>query len=112
LLKSLTYYGCCKLPDIYTKSLENLNLNINVISAIYPDINKYTTTKERIQYIQKVNTKIGIKQCKEWLDSVNHDNIFLQIYEKKIMNPINFIDLKNNEKLDCNLFAENYLKYL
>jgi hypothetical protein len=74
-----------------------------------PNLNISQPIQEKIKYIQKVNTEIGMKKGKEWLSIVNQHNIFLEIYERKIMNP-NMIQTKEDTNPD--IFWQNYLQYL
>jgi hypothetical protein len=86
--------------------------NNNTLFEVYPLLANVNATKEeQIQYVNTINTQ---QKCKEWLATVNQHNIFLEIYERKVMNPaiINQYILANNENLNINEFMDNYTKYL
>jgi Leucine-rich repeat (LRR) protein len=83
------------------------------LTKLYPDLHSIDTRliTEQIKYIQQVNTQLGIQQCKEWLNIVNSNNILLELYERKIMNPKNFqYLLQKQENIDS--FMERYLRHL
>jgi hypothetical protein len=43
---------------------------------------------------------------------INHDNILLELYMKKKMNPANFTALYRDETIDVDEFMENYVNSL
>jgi hypothetical protein len=80
----------------------------------YPNLHTIRSPQEKINYIRQVNTVHGIQQCKNWLAIINQNNIFLEIYERKVMNPSYIKDLLSQQTEDMNidLFMKNYLQYL
>jgi Leucine-rich repeat (LRR) protein len=104
--------GC--LPN----SLKEFNCSNNKFS-IYPYLlerytyvhgfdDEYYSMSYIISYVQEMNKLNGIQKCREWLNIVNKNNVFLEIYERKIMNPVNFNLLLQNNNMDIDLFIENY----
>jgi hypothetical protein len=115
------------LPDNLPKSLEFLNANdlssqfsSLYLHYVYPELRKFNRPlkPEHIQYIQKINIdkqlhrERNIKKCKEWLSVVNKNNIFLELYERRIMNPKKLQHLANNEEINIDTFLGNYQKYV
>jgi DNA-binding PadR family transcriptional regulator len=108
-----SYNQLTSLPDNLPNSLLKLDYSYNIqLIALYPTLNDLQSMQYKIKYIQQVNTKKGIQQCKEWLSIVNQNNIFLEIYERKIMNPNNLKIVVENENTDVNLLLDNYLAHL
>jgi len=108
------------LPDNLSTSLLEYDCTNNNFS-IYPDLlemysyfDYYINTDEDnpilkiISYIQEMNKLSGIQKCREWLNTVNKNNVFSEIYESKIMNPVNLQILLQNDNMDIDLFMENY----
>jgi Leucine-rich repeat (LRR) protein len=85
-----SYNQLTSLPDNLPKSLQTLFCSNNQLTSLYPNLMSLQSTKEEINYIREVNTERGIQKCKEWLAKVNQHNIFLELYERRMMNPIYF----------------------
>jgi hypothetical protein len=94
------------LPNNLPNSLQILYCFNNQLD-IYPNLDNFSNIQEKLNYIQQINTQLGIQKCKEWLSVVNQNNIFLELYERKRMHPSNLKDLSADENLDINSFMEN-----
>jgi hypothetical protein len=97
------------LPDNLPNYLQELDCDD---MSIYPNLKMLLTIQEKILYIQKINTDIGMKKCKQWLDIVNENNIFLEKYMIKQCHPNNLNIIETDETIDLDLFVDNFIDNL
>jgi Leucine-rich repeat (LRR) protein len=116
LPNSLQRLYCTNNLFTYLPNILPINLKLYCKNKLnnYPNLHTIRSPQEKINYIRQVNTVHGIQQCKNWLAIINQNNIFLEIYERKVMNPSYIKDLLSQQTEDMNidLFMKNYLQYL
>jgi hypothetical protein len=94
------------LPDNLTNGLQVLKCGE---ISIYPNLVTFSTIEDKILYIQKVNTEIGVEKCKQWLDIVDKNKIFLEKYMMKRCHPNN---LKIEEMDDLDTYINKLIDNL
>jgi Leucine-rich repeat (LRR) protein len=97
------------LPDTLPNNLQELYCHD---MSIYPNLNMLLTTQDKILYIQKINTDIGVIKCRQWLKIVNENNIFLEKYMMKQCHPNNLNIIKTDKTIDLDLFVNNFIENL